>query len=225
MANLSGKDTGDITGATDPAPSAPVKRKPPKLRKKTTLETTEDTTSKTSPENVPEAAPERPNEPVHDASPQEQGHGDAEEPATSIYQQHGSEEEDESDTVSLSSEEEDEEDLRPPQETRRPQATRAIVLDREKDAPPEAWRRHGQRARQQQLPDITNTVDQAGGLVRSVATKQVGSVGETAGRVVESAVAERKEKDEQLRLRLDLNLDIEVQLKAKIHGDLTLQLL
>jgi hypothetical protein len=26
-------------------------------------------------------------------------------------------------------------------------------------------------------------------------------------------------------LRLDLNLDLEIQLKAKIHGDLTLQLL
>lgn len=33
------------------------------------------------------------------------------------------------------------------------------------------------------------------------------------------------EDDDQLRLRLDLNLDIEIQLKAKIQGDVTLQLL
>ena len=36
---------------------------------------------------------------------------------------------------------------------------------------------------------------------------------------------EEDEEDKILKLRLDLNLDVYVKLKAKIHGDLTLQLL
>jgi hypothetical protein len=40
-----------------------------------------------------------------------------------------------------------------------------------------------------------------------------------------SATRDASQGEEQLRLRLDLNLDIEIQLKAKIYGDLTLQLL
>ena len=42
--------------------------------------------------------------------------------------------------------------------------------------------------------------------------------------VTETPERKRKSND-QLRLRLDLNLDIEVQLKARIEGDITLQLL
>jgi hypothetical protein len=37
--------------------------------------------------------------------------------------------------------------------------------------------------------------------------------------------SEESEEDKILKLRLDLNLDVYVKLKAKIHGDLTLQLL
>ena len=37
--------------------------------------------------------------------------------------------------------------------------------------------------------------------------------------------SEEDEEDKILKLRLDLNLDVYVKLKAKIHGDLTLQLL
>jgi hypothetical protein len=37
--------------------------------------------------------------------------------------------------------------------------------------------------------------------------------------------SEEEEQDKILKLRLDLNLDVYVKLKAKIHGDLTLQLL
>jgi hypothetical protein len=37
--------------------------------------------------------------------------------------------------------------------------------------------------------------------------------------------SEEDEEDKILKLRLDLNLDVYVKLKAKIHGDVTLQLL
>jgi hypothetical protein len=75
-------------------------------------------------------------------------------------------------------------------------------------------------------------------LVQDVSTKAVGVVGDivgavggTAGNLVGSTLAmssaarDASQMDEQLRLRLDYNLDLEIQLKAKIHGDLTLQLL
>ncbi|KAJ6031330.1 hypothetical protein N7540_002062 [Penicillium herquei] len=46
------------------------------------------------------------------------------------------------------------------------------------------------------------------------------------GEVVETTEeVTTKKNNDQLKLRLDLNLDIEVELKAKIRGDLTLQLL
>jgi hypothetical protein len=75
-------------------------------------------------------------------------------------------------------------------------------------------------------------------LVQDVSTKDVGvvrdsvgAIGATTGNIVGSTLAmsssrrDTSQRDEQLRLRLDLNLDLEIQLKAKIHGDLTLQLL
>ncbi|KAL5332563.1 hypothetical protein BJX70DRAFT_404477 [Aspergillus crustosus] len=80
-----------------------------------------------------------------------------------------------------------------------------------------------------QLDDVGDTVNETQQLVKEVGTKGVETVGQTARGAVETvgnAVSLRgnKSETEQLRLRLDLNLDIEVQLKAKIHGDLTLQL-
>ncbi|OJJ42229.1 hypothetical protein ASPZODRAFT_29359 [Penicilliopsis zonata CBS 506.65] len=79
------------------------------------------------------------------------------------------------------------------------------------------------------LPDVSKAVDEATDLVQDVTTKAVGAVGDTTGKLLRGVAGgsqmEPKQKEEQLRLRLDLNLDVEVQLKAKIHGDLTLQLL
>ncbi|KAJ5198117.1 uncharacterized protein N7498_007234 [Penicillium cinerascens] len=50
--------------------------------------------------------------------------------------------------------------------------------------------------------------------------------GENAGQVIETteAVTNEKGNNGQLKLRLDLNLDVEIELKAKIRGDVTLQL-
>ncbi|KAB8249252.1 hypothetical protein BDV35DRAFT_390337 [Aspergillus flavus] len=96
-------------------------------------------------------------------------------------------------------------------------------------------RRRRRQGQQEMVPlgnvgDVGNTVNEAGELVQAAGSKAVNTVTDTAGKVVGGALSggqseEKKGKDEQLRLRLDLNLDIEVQLKAKIHGDLTLQLL
>lgn len=65
--------------------------------------------------------------------------------------------------------------------------------------------------------------------------RQVGQSGEilpdgtgaNADQVVETteAVTNPKGNNDQLKLRLDLNLDVEIELKAKIRGDVTLQLL
>ncbi|KAJ6111953.1 hypothetical protein N7523_008014 [Penicillium sp. IBT 18751x] len=47
-----------------------------------------------------------------------------------------------------------------------------------------------------------------------------------AGQVIQTTEAVTKPKgNDQLKLRLDLNLDVEIELKAKIRGDVTLQLL
>lgn len=65
---------------------------------------------------------------------------------------------------------------------------------------------------------------------------QIQRTGETqiapnpAGGAVEQVTETREvnpesKKSDQLKLRLDLNLDVEIELKAKIRGDLTLQLL
>jgi hypothetical protein len=109
------------------------------------------------------------------------------------------------------------------------------VIDRPSTAPIENWhRRVRSRLGNQQLAPIESdiagrTVNSAVGAVQEVSSKAISSAGNTAGKALGDVVGvsqgEQKGKDEQVRLRLDLNLDIEVQLKAKIHGDLTLQLL
>ncbi|GAT18540.1 similar to An12g10450 [Aspergillus luchuensis] len=109
--------------------------------------------------------------------------------------------------------------------------------------------RRQQREQQQALalPALGNVGDVPGNLTQGVgdlaqntAGRAVGTLGNTAGKALGRSIMggrndtqlqqqgqqqTEKKKDEQLRLRLDLNLDVEVQLKAKIHGDLTLQLL
>ncbi|KAJ5814633.1 hypothetical protein N7474_006410 [Penicillium riverlandense] len=92
--------------------------------------------------------------------------------------------------------------------------------------------------RQQRYPDRAPTrrddtrVQQV--LSSSPKNREVGQVGhnvpdadDTAMNQVTETTETKKnpESNDQLRLRLDLNLDIEIQLKAKIQGDLTLQLL
>jgi hypothetical protein len=92
--------------------------------------------------------------------------------------------------------------------------------------------------RQQIYPDSAQTqtddtrVQQV--LRSSPRNREVGQLGHTVpdadgtaiGQVAETTeTVKNAESDDHLRLRLDLNLDIEVQLKAKIQGDLTLQLL
>lgn len=118
----------------------------------------------------------------------------------------------------------------PPKRHYRPRRT--VTRERERNAPPEVWGRHDQDQSGQQLSrlaDVGQTTDQVGELAQDVGGKAVGEVGNTAGKALGAlggqSGEEDKGKEEQLRLRLDLNLDIEVQLKAKIHGDLTLQLL
>ncbi|KAL4882987.1 hypothetical protein BJY04DRAFT_216704 [Aspergillus karnatakaensis] len=107
----------------------------------------------------------------------------------------------------------------------------AIVFEREVGSSPDTSRRGSQLTQQLvQVDDVGDAVNGAGELVQDVGTKTVETVGDTAGGVVSSVgnavgVRGNRSETEQLRLRLDLNLDIEVQLKAKIHGDLTLQLL
>ncbi|KAL4876115.1 hypothetical protein BJY04DRAFT_223338 [Aspergillus karnatakaensis] len=118
---------------------------------------------------------------------------------------------------------------REPSKSPRVHRKRTITLSRDHDSSPEIWRR-GPRPRETR--QVSEIVQEAPG-------KAVGTVGDatttlrnTAGSVLGSAVSTqertqgdtRPRKEEQLRLRLDLNLDLEVQLKAKIHGDLTLQL-
>ncbi|KAL4783854.1 hypothetical protein BJX76DRAFT_357640 [Aspergillus varians] len=114
---------------------------------------------------------------------------------------------------------------------KRSRPRRTMTLEREGEALPEPRRRNkGRQSVQQlvQLDDIGQTTNQVGEVARDVGGKAVGEIGNTAGQALGGVVGKQEEgkgKDEQLRLRLDLNLDIEVQLKAKIHGDLTLQLL
>ncbi|KAL4862324.1 hypothetical protein BDV12DRAFT_178970 [Aspergillus spectabilis] len=121
-----------------------------------------------------------------------------------------------------------------PERSRESKGKRAIVLEREVESSPESSPQNTQVTNQEQqliqLDDVGNTVNGAGDLVREVGTKTAETVGQTARGVVgtvgnAAAVQGKRTESEQLRLRLDLNLDVEVQLKAKIHGDLTLQLL
>jgi hypothetical protein len=122
------------------------------------------------------------------------------------------------------------------QTAHQPSAKQTAVIDRPETAPVENWQRRvrGRRGTQQLVPigditDVGKTANRAVGTVHDVGSKAISSAGNTAGRALGEVVGvsqgEQKGKEEQLRLRLDLNLDIEVQLKAKIHGDLTLQLL
>jgi acyl-CoA synthetase (NDP forming) len=67
-------------------------------------------------------------------------------------------------------------------------------------------------------------VEDTGRAVTKTAPGAVNKVGETAGQAVGDDDKEEG-KDQAISLRLDLNLDVYVKLKAKIHGDLTLQLL
>ncbi|KAL4901712.1 Alpha/Beta hydrolase protein [Aspergillus multicolor] len=87
----------------------------------------------------------------------------------------------------------------------------------------------------QRLTRIKDSEDASGDMARNIHGKAVRTVGGVTDGVVGGVsgrsaggreVQERRGgSNEQLRLRLDLNLDVEVQLKAKIRGDLTLQLI
>jgi hypothetical protein len=68
-------------------------------------------------------------------------------------------------------------------------------------------------------PETQGQIERASELVPKPATGPVEQVTET------TEVKPQSAKNDQLKLRLDLNLDVEVELKAKIRGDLTLQLL
>ncbi|KAL3431004.1 hypothetical protein BDV09DRAFT_201866 [Aspergillus tetrazonus] len=102
-----------------------------------------------------------------------------------------------------------------------------IILDRSQD---------GEGRESQRLMQINNLENPAGEMVRDTQTKTVkrvngvkdGVIGSITRHGHERGLQERSGKtndNEQWRLRLDLNLDLEVQLKAKIRGDLTLQLM
>ncbi|KAJ6001612.1 hypothetical protein N7499_002489 [Penicillium canescens] len=68
-------------------------------------------------------------------------------------------------------------------------------------------------------PETQGQIERASELVPKAATGPVEQVTES------TEVKPQSAKNDQLKLRLDLNLDVEVELKAKIRGDLTLQLL
>jgi hypothetical protein len=68
-------------------------------------------------------------------------------------------------------------------------------------------------------PKSQGQIERADKLVPKAPTGAVEQVTET------TEVKPQPTKNDQLKLRLDLNLDVEVELKAKIRGDLTLQLL
>jgi hypothetical protein len=68
-------------------------------------------------------------------------------------------------------------------------------------------------------PETQGQIERASELVPKAATGPVEQVTET------TEVKPHSAKNDQLKLRLDLNLDVEIELKAKIRGDLTLQLL
>ncbi|KAL4762279.1 uncharacterized protein BDW70DRAFT_158944 [Aspergillus foveolatus] len=102
-----------------------------------------------------------------------------------------------------------------------------IVLDRSKD---------GEGRESQRLMLINNLENPAGEMVLDTQTKTVKRASGVKDGVIRSitrhdherGLQERSGKtndNEQSKLRLDLNLDLEVQLKAKIRGDLTLQLM
>ncbi|KAJ6000200.1 hypothetical protein N7481_000609 [Penicillium waksmanii] len=68
-------------------------------------------------------------------------------------------------------------------------------------------------------PEASGQIQGNGELVSRPAAGGVEQVSEV------TEVNPQSKKNDQLKLRLDLNLDIEIELKAKIRGDVTLQLL
>ncbi|KAF9883686.1 hypothetical protein FE257_003070 [Aspergillus nanangensis] len=206
------------TGSPTPALNNPRKRRPPKLKQKEVIEEQGPSNSELDDKSDAKQFPDTP--------------GDD---PTSIGRQSamdkGMDKEYNDDPDELTPEEEIQE---PRQEIQPHQARKAAVADRPETAPVKNWqrRKHGKSGTQQLVPvgdvgDVGKTVNETTDLVQDVGSKAINTVGNTAGKALGDVVGgtSKKEKDEQLRLRLDLNLDIEVQLKAKIHGDLTLQLL
>ncbi|KAG2414484.1 hypothetical protein HFD88_003675 [Aspergillus terreus] len=183
-----------------------TKRRPPKLRRR--ADPAIEPTAESNETNKEPSYPEESRAPDGDISPTGSESGEAEsyhsqpEPPAS----------------------EAEEEVGPPR-AEQPAARPTSVMDRPKTAPVGNWQRRTRGG----VGEVGKTVNGAVDAAQDVGSKAVRSVGSTLGKVTSDAVAsqggEEKGKEEQLRLRLDLNLDIEVQLKAKIHGDLTLQLL
>lgn len=104
------------------------------------------------------------------------------------------------------------------------------VLEREERAPENQDSQVREtRVRQMLSPEVQNQE------IVPAQDRQAGQSGEilpngtgaNADQVIETteAVTNAKGSNDQLKLRLDLNLDVEIELKAKIRGDLTLQLL
>ncbi|KAL6231074.1 hypothetical protein BDW75DRAFT_244233 [Aspergillus navahoensis] len=90
---------------------------------------------------------------------------------------------------------------------------------------------NGEPRESQRLMQINDLENSSGEMVRDIQTREVGKVnGATEGVIGsitrhERGLQEGRTGNNDLTLRLDLNLDVEVQLKAKIRGDLTLQLM
>ena len=110
--------------------------------------------------------------------------------------------------------------------------------EEEEYEPPPPQRRRRQQQTQQKGKGSGGPL---GGLGGVSAVLPVDNVGETAGKLVNSATGtlsnvaggavnkqgggDKGGKSDTLRLRLDLNLEVEITLKARIHGDLELALL
>jgi hypothetical protein len=222
---------------TNSVPDPPRRRRPPKLRKKNadTEETNEqqlDNPKEPSTQDSPpnEQQPDTPKEASTQESPPSEPRGkenmDDTPGDTESIDRNPTTDEAQSSGPELQPE---------PRQDRAVRRQETVKEDRPDENQAPQRRRRRRRGQQEMVPlgnvdDLGNTVNEAGELVQAVGSKAVNSVGDTAGKVVGGALSsgdseEKKGKDEQLRLRLDLNLDIEVQLKAKIHGDLTLQLL
>ncbi|RDW61175.1 uncharacterized protein DSM5745_10673 [Aspergillus mulundensis] len=200
-----------------PSPDTP-RRRPPKLRRRQQQPTGErdlppDTARQPTESSQAVQQPERQHSSVTDAD-DEHEHGNntfsSSEPTLS------------EDTSSLST------SPTPALEPGQAQNSRQrMVLDRSDEGP---------GGQSQRITRIHGFGDTGGEMVRNIRRqgRAVGTVGRAPGDVTDVTgrsvggreVQERpKSRNEQLRLRLDLNLDLEVQLKAKIRGDLTLQLM
>ncbi|KAI9371057.1 hypothetical protein BJX61DRAFT_544028 [Aspergillus egyptiacus] len=197
----------------------PVKRRPPKLRKVVT-----ETTAKPAPPTSLVHPQSQPQPQYHPPSYHHEAKG-VTVPYPHVHQEEVHELHDSEVESQSSGDRPPSPEVQPTQHVER----QTLVLDREHDDP-HSWQQSLQHASNQQQLVQVDDVHHAGEVVRDVGQKTVRTVGDTARGVVGSAVQavsrpDREARDEQLRLRLDLNLDVEVQLKAKIHGDLTLQLL